>query len=153
MTSPTPITAAPGFYRRRPIYRDKTFDVADGDESYSALWVKFRINLTYGEIDAIPYSRNALLQEAWEAMAPHVVAWNVSTIDPDTGEPVPVPPPAEGGWEVFSHLDAVETTWLLQLLKFAHLVPEEGEEERAKISAESASMPETSSDSDSAKPE
>lgn len=150
MTDPTPITAAPTYYRRRPLFATKTFDVTTEGDGFTALEVTYRLNLSYAELDAIPFGREVTTQEAWQALAPYITGWNIGTLDPDTGEPVPVPPPAEAGWEVCRHLDALETAWLLNTIKFAYLATPKGEEERSKSSAESVSTPKTESDNDSA---
>ncbi len=57
---------------------------------------------------AIPAGKGVLLADQYPAIAPYVVAWDFEAVSLETGETVPVPPPAEAGWEVFELLpDAV----------------------------------------------
>lgn len=137
-------------YRRRPLYGETTYDIVEPMEGYEPLKATIRINLSYEELEAIPFNRKVTNQEVWEAIAPHVTAWTVTRYNHETGDYEPVPPPAEAGWEVLKALDSLETVWLHRAVRFGYLTTPKGEEDRGKDSSGSESTPSTESDNDSA---
>ncbi len=135
-------------HRRPPLYAEETMRQADGAIDAPALSVVFPVRLTHGDLDLIP-DNTASPEEIWGAIAPYVVAWNLVVDGPDG--PQAVPPPAEAGPDVCGHLTAMETAWLLHVVKQAHLATPRGEEDRKKDLAGSGSMHGVCSTSDSAK--
>lgn len=116
--APVPITG----YVRPHTYREfKYVEYPDLPEDAEPLTVKVRANLSFDEIDAIPFGAGTPYADVFQAIAPHVVAWNVVRVALETGQPEAVPPPAEAGWEVFTVLDHLEANWVLDKVKFGHL--------------------------------
>ena len=116
-------TAAPNVtgFRVKPRYRDVTcdwFDVEEGEEPFTAT---IRTNLTWGDVEAMPVPKEATFAEIWDAMAPHVVEWNLVAENIESGQVEPVPPPAEAGPEVFKALENPLSIWLYNEVRFAHL--------------------------------
>lgn len=76
----------------------------------------------YFEIVALSYEEGQRLVEInpyldiAEAIAPHVRRWNLSLPHPETGEPMPVPPPAVAGPSVLYQFDKGLTVWIKGLL-------------------------------------
>lgn len=114
----TPITG----YRRPHTYREFRFDeYPDLPAGAEPLTVKVRANLSFDEIDAIPFGAGTPYADVFQAIAPHVVTWNVIREVLETGQMEAVPPPAEAGWEVLQVLDHLEANWVLDKVKFGHL--------------------------------
>ena len=61
-------------------------------------------DLSIRQTNAIPWSARLPLKDVFEHIAPYVVSWNFEAENIETGELVPVPPPAEVGWEVLEFL-------------------------------------------------
>ncbi len=137
-------------YRRRPLYGEVVYDIVEPMEGYEPLKATIQINLSYEQLEAIPFNREATNQEVWEAIAPYVTAWTVTRQNLETGEFEPVPPPAEAGWEVLKVLDPLETLWLHRAVRFGYRGTPKGEEDRGNDSAGSAPTPDSGNDSDSA---
>lgn len=119
-TKPAPV-AITG-YVRPLIYREFTYDEYPNlPEGAEPLTVKVPVNLSFDQLDAIPYSTGTAYADLWQVIAPYVVEWNVIRTALETGQPEPVPPPAEAGWEVFRVLDHIEANWVADKVKFGYL--------------------------------
>jgi hypothetical protein len=64
--------------------------------------------------------------EISRAIAPYVKQWNMTAKNPDTGEDVPLPPPAAAGAIVLDRVDQGVTAWLqavlcMESLQYKHL--------------------------------
>lgn len=136
--APVPIQG----YRRAPRYEEVEYRPDDLPEDQEGLKATIRTNLSFAEIDAIPYGLKVRFDEIWPVIAQYVTAWNVDGENLETGAWEPVPPPAEAGPEVFSALEQVEALWLTLAIKFGHRQKMETEEGKAG-SAPSGSGPET----------
>ncbi len=80
-----------------------------------ALRVEIRANLTYAELRMVE-GAFATVDALFVAMAPHVRAWNVGTIDPETGESRLVAPPATAGPGAFFQVPEAVTDWIRRCL-------------------------------------
>jgi hypothetical protein len=109
------------------------FPGLEPDEGCEPLRATVRTNLTFDELDAIPvavfvedgtvmYRSTA---EMRAAIAPYVLAWNIDADDVETGETVPVIPPAEAGPDVLRTVDPLITVWLASRLKTIHIPSKE----------------------------
>jgi hypothetical protein len=109
-------------YRTKPRTREIVceFPGLEPDEGCEPLRATVRTNLTFDELDAIPvavfvedgtvmYRSTA---EMRAAIAPYVLAWNIDADDVETGETVPVIPPAEAGPDVLRTVDPLITDTL-----------------------------------------
>lgn len=75
-------------------------------------------DLGIAETEAIPVNMRTALSESLQAIAPYVVEWDFEAVNKETGETIPVPPPAEAGWEVLEILSEVEAGTILAWLKY-----------------------------------
>jgi len=87
----------------------------DGSES---LWAEVTDNLTFAQCDAIPFGPNVQYRALWDAIAPHVLAWNVLGIDTETGDYAELPAPANAGPDVFQQAPKAVAAWLGRELKY-----------------------------------
>lgn len=112
------VTATPG-YRIRPRYAWHTMpaDLWNADERPLPLSVLIQNNVTFDQIEAIPYGEGVEYDQIERALAPYVKRWNVTAINVETGEREPVPPPAEAGPDALKVLSAVELEWLAIRIK------------------------------------
>lgn len=127
-------------YRRKPRYGTFVFDLNEDGEDFTPLEVTIRVNLTFGELDDIPNTPTTTFREIFDVIAPYVIAWNVERENLEAGEMVPVPPPAEGGPDMFKVLDHLEIAWLILKVRTGHL----GGEDQKKDSTPSEPTPEPS---------
>lgn len=138
---PQPRPVAP---QRVPGYRPKrrTREITPDAEAWPALapeegcaplTATVQTNLTFEQLDAIPLTIKVNADgdgvlitcddRVREAIAPYVVDWNAEAIDLTTGDPVPVPPPAEIGVKAFQAVDWQIGAWLAAQLKTVHRLP------------------------------
>lgn len=115
-------------YRRAPRYEEIEYRPDELPEDQEGLKVTIRSNLTFAEVDEIPYGLKVKFADIWPVIAPYVIAWNVMGENVETGEWEPVPPPAEAGVSSFDALEDVEALWLILAIKFKHRQKVEGEE-------------------------
>ncbi|MGB3305496.1 MAG: hypothetical protein WBA63_04865 [Thermomicrobiales bacterium] len=137
---PTPISA----YQRKPRYKEYMLDLTDDGEQLEPLRVKVRSNLTFGELNDIPGGPDATFEEIFVAIAPHVIEWNASAMNAETGELEVVPAPAVAGPDALLVLDHLEALWLVQKVKYGYL----GGDDRKKELTPPDSTDEPSSDPD-----
>lgn len=87
-------------------------------------------SLTFDQLDAIPnpifkddddrlFYRHT--RELREAIAPFVLAWNCLAIDRESGQPVPLPPPAESGPDILRAVAPEVAVWLGHELRLIHV--------------------------------
>lgn len=108
------------------LFTEQVLRIEGDDPAVPALAVVLPVNaLTWGEIDHLPHPGEATLDDIWEAITPHVVAWNLTSQDG-----TPVDPPAAAGVEVCELLTVSESAWLLGLVRSAHVLTPIGEEPR-----------------------
>jgi hypothetical protein len=112
-------TVVRGHRRSKARYADLVCDIVEPEEGSEPLKVTVRTNLRFGDVDSIPLGADVTMEEAFKAIAPYVVAWNVIDDDIETGELIAVPPPAEAGPKVLSLLDMDEAIWLIIQTKYA----------------------------------
>lgn len=109
-------------YRRPARYREFTYDEMPGlEDGAEPLRVTVQSNLSFAELDAIPYGAGTPYVDVFKAIAPYVTAWNVQRVVHETGQLEDVPPPAEVGWEILQVLDHLEANWLMDKVKFGYL--------------------------------
>jgi hypothetical protein len=101
----------------KPRYRRVECDWLPAEEGSEPLWAEVRADLPFGFINDMPYGSDYTYADIWAAIAPHVRAWNALGYDMATGTYQPVPPPAEGGVEVFKWVDPVIGDWLGFVIK------------------------------------
>jgi hypothetical protein len=90
------------------------FAVEEGSEPLAA---DINVDLTFAQLDALNgLGAGATFAELFALVAPHVRWWNATALD-GNGERVPVPPPAEGGPDVFKTQPARVALWLLSELR------------------------------------
>jgi len=135
----------PGFVPK-PRTREVVCDWIEAEEGSDPLTATIRANLTFAEIDYINglFGKDAKVTyaEAFEIVAPNVIAWNAMALDRESGEYVAVPPPAEGGADSLRAVDALITDWLLWSLGQSH----RGGAEREGKSQPSGDTPATDGD-------
>lgn len=101
---------------RRAVCDWPSLQPEDGAEP---LWAEINDDLTTAEWEALPMPNNTdiTMRELQELIAPHVLAWNCTALNTDSGEWEPVPPPAELGAEALTYVSKRITTWLFLCLK------------------------------------
>ena len=129
-------------YRRVPRYEEIEYRPDELPADQEGLKVTIRTNLSFREIEQIPYSLGTKYAEIWPWIAPYVTKWNVMGENLETGEWEPVPPPAEGGVSSFDALEDVESLWLILAIKFKHRQKVDSDEGKTG-STPSESGPET----------
>ena len=97
--------------------------------------------LSIGEVGSIPYTKDTQFQEAFESIAPYVAEWNLIAEDIASGDEVPVPPPAEAGWEVLTLLSHVEAIWLINQVRLGHLLQTDAEGKALRPSGTTPASP------------
>lgn len=113
-------------YARPLRYREFTYSDMPGlEEGQTPLTIKARSNLSFDEIDAIPFRTGVPYSDLFQSIAPHIVGWNVRRTVLETGIDEDVPPPAEAGWEVLQVLDHIEANWVAEQVKFGYLATAE----------------------------
>lgn len=111
-----PVAATVSGFVPKPRYRRAECDWLEAEEGSEPLWAEVRSDLPLGAIDRIPRDGSCTYNEMWDAIAPHVRAWNAMGQDPETGEWKPVPPPAEIGRDAFALIDPMVSYWIRFLL-------------------------------------
>ena len=86
-------------------------------EDQEPLRVKLR-DLSIRETNEIPIGASVKMSDVYPILAPYVVEWTLEALNTETGETIPVPPPAEAGWEVFELLNDEEGSAVLTWLKY-----------------------------------
>lgn len=102
--------------------------------------VKVR-DLSIAQTNQIPIDAKTKLSEAFKIIAPWVVEWDFTAFDTNSGQTVPVPPPAEYGWEVLELLDAAEAGDLISWLKWPHQMKGMQEKKRSATSTTTPTPP------------
>ena len=116
-------------YQRPARFREFAYTEMPGlEEGQEPFTVTVRTNLSFAELDAIPYGKGTPYVEVFKAIAPYVTAWNVQRVVQETGALEAVPPPAEAGWEILQVLDHIEANWLMDKVKFGYLAVAEDAE-------------------------
>jgi hypothetical protein len=90
------------------------------------------LDLNIAQTEAIPYGMNVPLKDAFVAIAPYVVEWDLRLVDKESGDTVDVPPPAEYGPEVLDLLDTAAGIRLVSWLKAPHVMQAAQEREAAE---------------------
>lgn len=126
---------APDAYVMKQRTRWVTCDLPE----YEGFAVKLVTSPTYGTL----YAERKALEENeeayFQAIAPRVLEWNAQAEGPD-GAIVPIPSPAEGGWEAFYTIEQPLLTWLLVKVRLAH-VPERDDPKGGSAPEPSAPSP------------
>jgi hypothetical protein len=131
-SEPTPPPIDIARYRRPARYRDFAYSEMPGlEEGQEPLRITVQSNLSFGQLDAIPYGKGTPYVDVFQAIAPYITAWNVEREVMETGELEPVPPPSEAGWEVLQVLDHIEAHWVMDKVKFGYLAVVEDAEAAA----------------------
>lgn len=99
----------------RPVPHYTWREVERGDED--PLRIRVQV-LSMRQADAIPWTTETPMADIYEAIAPHVVDWDLHAENIDTGELVAVPSPAQLGPEVFELLPNSVGTTIALWLKF-----------------------------------
>jgi len=113
-------------------------------EGQEPLRVKMQ-DLSIRQTNAIPWGLSVPLRDAFEAVAPYVVEWNFEAVNMDTGELVPVPPPAEVGWEVFELLPNPVAGAIVNWLKIPFYMKTEAEKKSPNESTSTTEPPNSES--------
>lgn len=103
------------------------------------------LRLTLREVEDIPYTATTPMRDVYAAIAPFVVEWNFTAENLETGEVVPVPPPAEVGGEVFELMENVVGNEIAQWLKLPRFM-ERDEQKKALASSENGEPPPSEND-------
>jgi hypothetical protein len=132
---PTPAPVDIARYRRPARYRDFAYVEMPGlEDGQEPLRITVQSNLSFRQLDAIPYGKGTPYVDVFQAIAPYITAWNVEREVLETGEVEPVPPPSEAGWEVLQVLDHIEAHWVMDKVKFGYLaVAEDAEAAASKM--------------------
>jgi hypothetical protein len=135
-------------FRPKHRYRRVECEWIEKEEGAEALWAEVRSDLPLGMIDKLPNVGDCTFNELWDAVAPHVRAWNALGQDAESGGWKPIPPPAEAGRDAFGLVDPLIGHWLLFVLKttYRQVITD------PKASTESAPTEKPPSDSDSDSP-
>lgn len=80
------------------------------------------LDLSTSQTNSIPYGMKIPLVDAYEAIAPYVVEWDLKAVNTATGETVDVPPPAEVGPGVLGLLDSTTGALVVTWLKAPHVL-------------------------------
>lgn len=127
-------------YREQRRYVWREIEREDGP----ALRVKLE-DLSIRQTNGVPWGMDISLKASMEGVAPYVVEWNLTAENLATGEVVPVPAPAEAGWQVFELISNREAGDIINWLKIPHFMKAE---EIKKSQAASSSTTELSSETD-----
>lgn len=102
---------------KRYVWREIERPDSQENESLKPLRVKL-LDLSIGQTNDIPLTMKTALSEVFPIIAPFVAEWDFTAENKQTGEVIPVPPPAEAGPEVFDLLATEEAGSILSWLKF-----------------------------------
>lgn len=98
-------------------------------------------SLSIGEVERIPYSKDTQFQEAFQAIAPYVVEWNLTAENLTTGKEEDVPAPAEAGWETLTLLNHAEAIWIINQVRHGHLFQTDAEGKASRPSGITRVLP------------
>lgn len=104
-------------------------------EGTKPLTVKLE-DLSIRQTNEIPWGMKVPLKDSMEACAQYVVEWDLEAENLETGEMVPIPPPAEAGWVVFELLENKAASDIINWFKIPQYMKAELEK---KSSTESSS--------------
>lgn len=113
-------------------------------EDQEPLRVKLQ-DLSIRQTNEIPWGISVPMKEAFEAVASYVVEWNFEAVDISTGALVPVPPPAEVGWEVFDLLPNTVAGNIVNWLKIPFYMKSEAEKKSSTPSSNTTDPPKSQS--------
>lgn len=99
-------------FRFQPPVKRVTCDWFPTQEGEDPLWADLPTTLSIREYDALRVNNDVTIGELMPIVAPLVTAWNAEARDLNTGEWVPVPPPAVGGVDSLISQPSIVTTWL-----------------------------------------
>lgn len=94
----------------------KEHGIPEGSDPFRATVLT---TLSFEEIDSIAIDGDRKWNDLFAAMAPMVVAWNLTARVSGTNEYEPIPPPAEAGPDVFRALEPKVTAWLAMKIRAA----------------------------------
>jgi|SRR5690606_9311585 len=98
-------------------------------------------DLTIQQSKELPWGMQVPLKQSYEAAAQYVVEWSLKAENIATGDVVPVPPPAEAGWEVFELLTNAEASAVINWLKVPQLMKAEEEKKSSEPSTTTSRRP------------
>ena len=105
------------------------------------------LRLTLREVEDIPYTTTTAMRDVYKAIAPYVAEWDFTAENLETGEVVPIPPPAEVGGDVFELMENTVGNEIAQWLKLPRFM-ERDELKKALASSENGEPPPSESDSE-----
>lgn len=96
-------------------------------------------DLSIRQTNDIPWGLKVPLAEAFAAIPEYIVEWTLEAENLSTGEVVPVPPPAEVGWEVLELLTNDEGSSVVNWLKVPQYM-KAAAEKKSQSESDSTSM-------------
>jgi hypothetical protein len=114
------------------------------------LRIECRTDLLNYEVEAIPVAGGTPLRELWKVLTPHIRAWNVRALDPETDEWHDVPPPRIMGVGAFDYVPRLAAEWMAFVVKFARL--RDLTHPKGDSGTEATPKPSNGADSDSGSP-
>lgn len=113
-------------------------------DEQSPLRVKLQ-DLSIRQTNEIPWGIKVPLKDSMEVCAQYVVEWDLEAEDITTGQMVPVPPPAEAGWEVFELVQNQVASDIINWLKIPHYMKAQEEKKSSTLSSSTSEPPSTKS--------
>jgi hypothetical protein len=92
------------------------------EEGSEPFWADVRDDLTFADIDSLDPKKP--FADVWAIINPWVIAWNAMGQDRDTGEWVPVPPPAEIGEDAFKSQRTQVTLFIAWCIRLGDGLPD-----------------------------
>jgi hypothetical protein len=109
----------PAVTTRRAVADPERFPRMAPPDGVEPFWAEIRDDLSFAEIERIPYGIGNKYSDLWDAMAPYVTAWNATALNPETNQWEPVPAPADAGPDVFKTQNLYVTDFIALCLKFS----------------------------------
>lgn len=123
-------------YREAAHYVWREIERDDGDPLRVRL-----VDLSIRQTNEIPWGIQTPMKDAFAAVAPYVVEWSLEAVNLETGETVPVPPPAEVGPEVFELLPNIVAGNIVNWLKIPFFMKAEFEKKESTPSPSTTESP------------
>lgn len=104
-------------YQRPPRYETFEYKPDPDNPPEHPLWVTVQTNLSFRELNAIPYGPGTPYTALMATTARYVVDWNARALNLDSGEWEIVPPPATAGPDIYLVLSTDEAEWIFSKVK------------------------------------
>lgn len=116
-----PSVAASEGYRRPPRYETFEYKPDPDNPPEHPLWVTVQVNLSFRELNAIPYGIGTPFSALMATTARYVADWNARAVNLDTGEWEIAPPPSVAGSDIYLVLSSDEMQWVFDKVRYGYL--------------------------------